>query len=82
VKLQKIFNVLIRHEMLKGQVLFTEGDPVNGLYLVEHGEVTYNKVIWEDSAGCQGSKWMQPRLFSEANFKSGRTAQVYTLSGV
>lgn len=82
VKIQKILNVLERHSFQKGKTLFREGESVNGVWLIEQGEVTYEKVTQEPDMGYPGTKWMQPRLFKGDHFTKAKTFHLLSFSAV
>ncbi len=58
IKLKKLLNVLERREIKKGQCLFKEGDSVQGIYLMESGEINYEKIVYENDITFANSKWM------------------------
>lgn len=82
LKIKKVNNVLEKKHFVRGQCLYREGEPVDGVYLMQSGEVVYEKVTYENKVLPTSGKWMQPRLFIGDNFKKARVLQMALISGV
>lgn len=44
--LTKIFNSMVSHNVIRGQVLFKEGEEVQHVYIVEEGEIEIKKNVY------------------------------------
>lgn len=82
IKIQKVNHVLVKKHFVRGQCLYREGDPVDGVYLMQSGEVVYEKVTYENEVLPTSGKWMQPRLLIGDNLKKARVLQMALISGV
>jgi hypothetical protein len=73
--------MLESRKLLKGMCLFKESEKVDGVYLIESGEFTYEKITFENDATVPSTNWTQPRLFIGGSFKKARNMQIAIMSG-
>ena len=69
VKLQKLYYLLQKKEYIKNAVIFKEGDPIDGIYFIDEGQLEYQQKSEILKVDESKSRWINSKMLKNGQNK-------------